>query len=132
MIPRKETRWIVVTATMSPEPMTVHQVIYRARSYGYLDAGSHHIITDDGVRHDGRPANLIAAGVRPHNDQSIVINLVGDGEFTERQLDRLSHLVRNLSETYPDATVIGYRDLPGVRNSQAPGFDVAAWWAASN
>jgi len=38
----------------------------------------------------------------------------------------LAALVKDLMQDYPEAKVIGHRDVPGV-HKECPGFTVAAW-----
>lgn len=126
MIPRKETKWIIVSSTMTADRMTEQEVVWRARRYGYLDAGSHYIIDDNGTTCAHRPINLIGAGARPYNGTSIVIVLSGSFPYTERQMESLAALVLRLETEYPGAVVRGLNGLPST-GSDAPGFDVAAW-----
>lgn len=130
MLPRKETKFIVVTATMTDDRIPVREIEWRARKYGYLDIGCHYVIegSDHTITTTCRPDNLIGVGVKPHNDSSIIITLSGSAPFTDGQLIHLGMLCDGLIEKYPNAQVVAHSDLKGAR-SQAPGFDVQAWWA---
>lgn len=132
MIPRLTTEWIVVHATMTLPPPTVQQITWRARSYGYLDAGVHYVISPDGEQTACRPHRLVGTGCRPHNATSVIILLPGEPPFPFVQTNALYPLIKGLQALYPDAAVVGYRDLPGVRRSDSPGFDIIPWWAASD
>jgi hypothetical protein len=126
MLPRRETRWIVVTATMTPERIPVREIEYRARKYGYLDSGCHFVIED--TSHTlCRPDHLIGVGAKPHNDSSVIVMLSGEPPFTQAQLDDLASIVEAMAVKYPQADVVAHSDLPGSR-TKAPGFDVRAWW----
>lgn len=48
---------------------------------------------------------------------------------TAAQKRTVLELLRSLRTDYPDAEVIGHRDLPGVKKS-CPCFDVKAWLQA--
>lgn len=128
MLSRKETKYIVVTATMTDERITVAEVTWRARSYGYLDAGCHYVI-EDGCVTACRHHHQIGVGARPHNLSSVIIKLSGKPPFTDAQMSALGDTVDAVLCRYPDALVVGHSDLPGVGRQVAPGFDVAAWWA---
>lgn len=130
MLPRKTTKYIVVTSTMTEERIPVREIEYRARKYGYLDTGCHYVI-EDGEVTACRPDHLIGVGVRPHNDSSIIITLSGSPEFTADQLSELGRLVEVLLYRYPEAQVRAHSDLPGA-HTNAPGFDVASWWVGHN
>lgn len=126
MLPRKETRFIVITSTMTDERLTVQEVDWRGRKYGYLDAGCHYVIAD-GEASPVRPLHLMGVGVVPHNDVSVIITLAGNDPYSWQQLADLANIVDYVLAHYPDAQVVGHSDLPGAR-TEAPGFDVAAWW----
>lgn len=128
MLPRKETKYIVVTATMTDERIDVHEVTWRARRYGFLDAGCHYVI-EDGRITACRQHQQIGVGARPHNLTSVIINLSGKPPFTDSQMSALGETVDAVLCRYPEATVVGHSDLPGVGRQVAPGFDVTAWWA---
>lgn len=127
MLPRSETKFIVVTATMTDERIPVREVEYRARKYGYLDAGCHYVI-EPGLITVCRPHDLIGVGARPHNTTSVIIMLSGKAPFTDGQMRDLGDTVDAVLCRYPHATVVGHSDLPGVLRQAAPGFDVQAWW----
>ncbi len=48
---------------------------------------------------------------------------------TAAQKHTMLELLRSLRTDYPDAEVVGHRDLPGVKKS-CPCFDVKAWLQA--
>lgn len=126
MLPRKQTTYIVVTATMDDPPPTYREIEWRARKYGYLDAGCHFVITNDGT-FECRQVGSVGVGVKPHNDKSVIITLAGQHPYSERQMSALIVVIDMLSNRYPDAQLVAHSELPGAR-SQAPGFDVQAWW----
>lgn len=125
MIQRPETKYILVTAT--DEPLSEQEIVWRARKYGWRDAGCHYIIDREGSIHQHRAHNVVAVSGRPHNQTSVVIVLAGMAPHTAEQLTALARVVTSLELLYPGAEVVGHRDLPDVR-TDAPGFDVGAWW----
>jgi N-acetylmuramoyl-L-alanine amidase len=50
---------------------------------------------------------------------------------TEAQKEAMVRVIRDLLKRYPNAKVVGHRDMPGAA-TQCPGFDAAAWWAEVN
>lgn len=100
------------------------------RHRGFRDIGYHYYITRDGTVHRGRPLELVGAHCRNHNRHSIGICYEGglDAEGrakdtrTEAQKVSLSALVGELKERFPQALVVGHRELdPG---KECPCFEV--------
>lgn len=100
------------------------------RHRGFRDIGYHYYITRDGTVHRGRPLELVGAHCRNHNRYSIGICYEGglDAEGrakdtrTEAQKVSLSALVGELKERFPQALVVGHRELdPG---KECPCFEV--------
>ena len=105
------------------------------RENGWNGPGYHYLIRRDGSLEYGRPEWARGAHVRGHNDRSIGVayeggripgdNQNGHDTRTQEQRDRLNHLVGALKAKYPNAQVVGHRDLTAT---QCPGFDAKAWW----
>ena len=100
------------------------------RHRGFRDIGYHYYITRDGTVHRGRPLELVGAHCRNHNRHSIGICYEGglDAEGrakdtrTEAQKISLSALVGELKERFPQALVVGHRELdPG---KECPCFEM--------
>lgn len=103
---------------------------------GWFDIGYHYVIKRDGTVEKGRPVTQPGAHARGFNHRSLGICLVGgvesDGKtaeanYTHAQWDALEQLVIELKRFYPDAEVLGHRDMPRV-NKECPSFDVREWW----
>jgi len=88
--------------------------------------GYHFVIYTDGRVHTGRDVEEVGAHAAGFNAHSIGICMIGTDTFTGVQWDSLKRLVSTLSDDYPDAEIIGHRDLPDVKKS-CPGFDVKTW-----
>jgi N-acetylmuramoyl-L-alanine amidase len=107
------------------------------RHRGFLMVGYHYIIKRDGLLETGRDADAVGARARGFNSTSISVSLVGgvtekdvaisENNFTDAQWVTLEALIKQLTELYPDAEVLGHRDLPNV-SKDCPAFDVEAWW----
>lgn len=100
------------------------------RHRGFRDIGYHYYITRDGTVYRGRPLEQVGAHCRNHNRHSIGICYEGglDAEGrakdtrTEAQKVSLSALVGELKERFPQALVVGHRELdPG---KECPCFEV--------
>ena len=92
--------------------------------------GYHYYITKDGQVYQTRHENLPGAHVKHYNQHSIGICYEGgldkDGKpkdtRTPEQKATLVALLRSLREDYPEAVILGHRDIPGVRKDW-PCFD---------
>ena len=102
---------------------------------GWADIGYHYVIRRDGLIEAGRSEETVGAHAAPWNTRSIGVCLVGgvavDGKtpeanFTDDQWKSLAAIVDRLCAKYPQAEVIGHRDVPGVKKD-CPCFDVREW-----
>jgi len=102
--------------------------------------GYHFVIYTNGCTVAGRSMEEIGAHVTGFNQKSLGICLVGTDKFTPAQWVALRELVRSLQAKFPDAQVVGHRDLSPDLNKNGivekfewlktcPGFSVADWLA---
>lgn len=100
--------------------------------------GYHHLIYHNGAVVCGRAHEEIGAHVSGYNQKSLGVCMVGTDAFSARQWASLRDLVSMLRRQYPEARVVGHRDLSPDTNENGvvekfewlktcPGFDVAAW-----
>lgn len=100
------------------------------RARGFNGIGYHYYITKDGKLHPTRSEAVQGAHARHFNKHSIGICYEGGldekGKHadtrTEAQKRTLLTLLYSLKADYPDAKILGHRDLPWVRKS-CPCFD---------
>ena len=110
--------------------LPVHVQPRNRRGRGWDDIGYHLVIKRDGIIEVGRPLNVQGAHVRGHNAESIGICMVGgydknslpSPDFTAEQFDSVVYAVAFLERMYPDAEVVGHRDLTTLK--ECPCFDV--------
>jgi len=89
---------------------------------GWAGIGYHYYVRKDGSIYRGRPRDTIGAHVQGHNYDSIGVCAEGDYMkeiMPEAQKQAIIALVRELREIYPQAKIVGHRDLmatscPGV------------------
>ena len=145
-VPRS-IQYIVVhcSATRANIPFTEEQLLKCHLQRGFKYIGYHFYITRDGELHHCRPVSEPGAHVRGFNRHSIGICYEGgldeDGKAadtrTSCQKESLHRLVRELLQRYPDAKVVGHRDLspdtnyngivdPWERIKECPCFEVKA------
>lgn len=139
---RKETTHIVVhcSATRPEQDVGVREIDRWHRQRGFLRIGYHYVIRRDGTVEIGRGIEEIGAHVEGHNKSTIGVCLVGgvdandinkaENNFTPEQFAALAELLRGLKANYPQAAIVGHRDMPGVRKA-CPSFEVKEWVAAN-
>ena len=136
---RERTDYIVIHTAATPPSMDIGAKEIREwhLARGWSDIGYHWVIRRNGTVEPGRPVDAVGAHAKGFNKTSVGICLVGglnaDGEpdcnYTWVQWPELEALVIKMKAKYPDAAVLGHRDLPGVTKT-CPVFDADAWWAA--
>lgn len=100
---------------------------------GWKCAGYHYYITKDGQLHQCRPEEMVGAHARRYNAHSIGICYEGglnakgkaDDTRTPAQKRAMYALLRSLKADYPDAEILGHRDLPWV-TKPCPCFDASS------
>lgn len=101
------------------------------RSLGWIGCGYHYVIPTDGTIEPGRPEEMVGAHCKNHNRHSIGVCYIGglskDGKPADTRTDVQRIALRNLLELlhrrYPDALIVGHRDLDPQK--VCPCFDVA-------
>ena len=102
---------------------------HRQRGF-HLGIGYHYVIRRDGTIEPGRPEWMIGAHCKNHNAHSIGICYEGGLDKNGRPKDTrtpeqkaaLHALLKSLREDYPEAVILGHRDLPDV-HKDCPCFD---------
>lgn len=147
---RTATDLLVVhcSATRPTQDIGVRDITQWHIQRGFDTVGYHYVIRRNGEVERGRPENAVGAHVRGHNVNSIGICLAGGvdnagkpaNNFTAAQFVALHQLLDELRKRYPEARVLGHRDLSPDRNGDGvispnefikacPSFDVATWLA---
>lgn len=134
----EKVRYLVVHCAATPPKINVDaKMIDRwHRERGFLGIGYHYVINRRGFTEPGRNIDTVGAHVEGHNHESIGICLAGgmdaankvpEDNFTMQQKVALAHLLLTLKTLFPNAEVVGHRDLNP--NKACPSFDAKAWWA---
>lgn len=92
---------------------------------GFSDIGYHQIVDLDGTVEPGRPESQPGAHCKNYNFNSIGICYIGgldkDGNpadtRTEAQKKSLLRLVKEYKRRFPDAKIVGHRDMPNVHKA---------------
>mgnify|MGYP003640992677 FL=1 len=136
---RKLTNLIVIdsTETKPNSDITIRDVDEWHRIAGRLKVGYHFFIRRDGLIEVGRNLNEVGAHTKEHNADSVSVCLAGGlntrgvvaPDYGKPQIESLFTLVLTLTYMYPNATVVGHRDLSKTEN---PSFNVKEWWKANS
>ena len=142
----RKINYIVVHCSATREGCTLTSEALEAehRRRGFRTTGYHYYIRRDGTVLGTRSLELPGAHCRGHNKYSIGICYEGgldeNGKAadtrTPRQKEALHHLVKELLQRYPEAKVVGHRDLspdtnyngivdPWERIKECPCFEVS-------
>jgi N-acetylmuramoyl-L-alanine amidase len=124
---------IIVHCTATPEGRDVSVDTIRkwhVEDNGWSDIGYHWVVTLSGAIEKGRPESRSGAHAKGFNKNSIGVVYVGGVDSamkpkdtrTEGQKETLRCLLEDLKDRYPNAEIIGHRDLPNVSKS-CPSFD---------
>lgn len=117
------------SATRCNQSYSVMQLIRdHADRFGYT--GYHYYITRDGQTYQTRHEQLVGAHAVGHNSHSLGVCYEGgldkEGHHadtrTTRQKRALLDLLKRLKREYPQAQILGHRDLPNV-HKDCPCFD---------
>lgn len=140
---------IFIHCTASSQSWGVDELKKEFKRKGWTHAGYHYVITKDGGIHQMEALENIANGVKGYNDTAIHIAYVGGVMFdaknkitsiavdnrTDEQKASLLKLVRILKAKFPEAKVLGHRDISPDTNKngkvdawerikECPSFDV--------
>ena len=140
---QRDVDYIVIhyTATPVESDFSAADIDAMHKRRGWAGIGYHKYIRKNGLIEKGRPLTVRGAHVKGHNHHSIGICYEGGVHAadpntgldtrTEAQKEAMTRVIREMLARYPDAQVIGHRDMPGAA-TQCPGFDAGKWWADVN
>ena len=155
MITRKRTDFIVVHCSATRPQSNIGRDIIREwhLSKGWADIGYHLVIRRNGLMEPGRHFDANGAHVAGYNSVSVGVCLVGglyqdgteadddfEGLYTIEQKHALRDALIVLRAMYPDAAIVGHRDLSPDKDGDGkierhewlkscPGFHVKSWIA---
>ena len=133
MLKKKMITYLIVHCADTPdtEDLRATDIHDMHLGFGWDGAGYHHIICRDGQIEPGRPFYWQGAHVYGQNENSLGICLIGRQKFTPAQMNSLSRLLHQLKCRYPDAEIVGHRDVQDTSKT-CPNFDVRSWWTGEN
>lgn len=134
-----KVNYIVVhySATYPDQNFSASDIDRMHKTRGFDKIGYHYFIRRNGMLEKGREENEVGAHTRGYNSQSIGVCWAGGCERetgpdvgvdnrTPEQTKTLINIINDLLTRYPNAKVVGHRDLVPT---QCPGFDVRSWWS---
>lgn len=129
------------------EPIGSRVIDHWHKERGWSGIGYHFVIREDGVLETGRPLAKAGAHAYGYNKHSIGVCMVGgldingspDNNFAPKQFETLRSLLDALQFAFPEASILGHRDLsPDVNGDgiiepwewlkACPCFDVKQWY----
>ena len=131
---RQETKYIVIhcSQTRPSQKIGAKEIDKWHREKGWLKIGYATVIKRDGIIEQGRGDDEVQAAVKGYNHNSFNLCLIGgakeenwkeeEDNFTGEQWDSLKKELTRLVKKYPDAQIVGHRDLD--ENKFCPSFDV--------
>ena len=137
-------RFIVIhcSATRCDRDYTVEQLMRDHKARGFRTIGYHFYIRRDGAVTRHRGLLEVGAHCRPYNRCSIGICYEGglneqgrpaDTRTAEQKMQLMELLLklRKLRKLFPQAKIVGHRELPGVRK-ECPCFDCGEYGGMKN
>lgn len=112
------------SATRPGQRVGVAEIDRWHRQRGFSQIGYHFVVLPDGTIRRGRDVEKIGAHAKGHNSDSIGICYIGGVDAsgrpadtrTEAQRAALCFLLQQLRERFPEAEIVGHRDLSPDRN----------------
>ena len=121
------------SASRCDQDYSVEQLRRDHKARGFYDIGYHFYIRKDGTMTQHRMLLEVGAHARPYNRCSIGICYEGGldengksaNTLTVAQYERLEALFVELHQLFPEAEIVGHRDLPGTTPKDCPCLDAA-------
>lgn len=110
---RKSTKYVVLHHA-DAKNCTVQDVHRWHLNNGWSGIGYHYFVNKNGEVFTGRPLNKIGAHCLNHNEISVGICAEGDFEnetMSVKQKKAIAEVVRYIKGTYPEAVVVGHKEL---------------------
>lgn len=132
---KRNIKYIVVHCTATPPETSIDSILrYWKENLGWKNPGYHYIIKRNGEIVNLFPEDKVSNGVKGYNQNSVHISYIGGVDKNNLPVDNRSdaqiHAMFGklvaLSDKYPNATILGHRDFPGV-TKMCPSFDVREW-----
>lgn len=137
----RDIKRIFVHCTAGSQKTTLKQLENEFKAKGWKSPGYHYVVFPDGKVEQMLDESKVSNGVKGYNSTSINVSYVGgvDSKLkpidnrTEAQKVSLVNLLTDLKSRYPDAHIMGHRDVwgkdPKKWQKWCPCFDAEAEYA---
>ena len=134
----REIKRIFIHCTAGNQKQTLKDLLTEFKNKGWKNPGYHYVVFPDGTIEQLLPETEVSNGVQGYNSTSINIAYVGGidkrgkaiDNRTEAQKESLLSLLIALKERYPNAHIMGHRDIWGKDSKKwkkmCPCFDAEA------
>lgn len=138
----RDIKRIFVHCTAGSQKTTLKQLEQEFKNKGWKSPGYHYVVFPDGKIEQMLDENLVSNGVAGYNSTSINVAYVGgvDSKLkpidnrTDAQKASLKQLLIDLKASYPNAHIMGHRDIWGKDEKDwlkwCPCFDAEAEYAS--
>lgn len=139
---------IFVHCTASHQTASVNDIKNEFKRKGWKNPGYHYIVDPGGAIHQLLDDEKVSNGVRGYNQTAINVAYIGGIDAEGKAMDNrtgpqkkaLAKLLRLLRSRYPDAVILGHRDIspdtngngivdPWERIKECPCFDAKTEYA---
>ena len=137
----RKIKRIFVHCTAGPQTQTVAEIQKYWKNHNkWTNPGYHYIIKPDGEIVPLQPEDKPSNGVAGYNSTSINVCYIGGVDKQGRAVDNrtdaqkqaLASILKDLHSRYPDAEILGHRDIWGPNpkdwHKMCPCFNVKEWW----
>lgn len=137
----RDIRRIFVHCTAGSQKQTLKDLLNEFKNKGWSAPGYHYVVFPDGKVEQLLDVSKVSNGVQGYNSTSINVAYVGGIDNKGRTIDNRTHeqktalldLLMELKKKYPNAHIMGHRDIWGKKPSnwkkQCPCFDAEAEYA---
>lgn len=120
----RKIKFIFVHCTATAQTASVQQILRIFKARGWKNPGYHYLVDKDGGIHGIHPEARVSNGVKGYNSVSINVAYIGGIDAqgrgidnrTEAQKSSLVKLLRLLHQRYPEARILGHRDVSPDKN----------------
>ena len=118
----RQIKRIFVHCTASSQKWGVKELLAEFKAKGWKNPGYHKVVTEDGVVHQLLDISKVSNGVQGYNSSAINVAYMGGIDShgkptdnrTPEQKDALVLLLHRLKQQFPDAQIMGHRDIWGT------------------
>ena len=139
----RRIKTIFIHCTATSQKATARQILDSFKRRGWRFPGYHYIVEPDGKTVAALSEELVSNGVQGHNRESINVAYIGGIDHrglpadnrTVEQKAALVHLLLQLRERYPEARIMGHRDIWSTTDctkwhKSCPAFNASREYAA--